>query len=177
MIGTIVLAKPNKPGKPGKSPPDLEIADFKIWIGKEGPQDIIVNSPSFLDVQDEVGGYWLPPPTKGKTQREDWGVGLLEEQGHDCGTYIIADVEGDSGYGELGQTLAEHGINSTVEARFFYIGHRNTQNARPPESEAPPITTAAITSSSAPIPAVGCAEIVRLVAIMAASPTSAPEKA
>lgn len=128
MIGATVWAKPGKPDKPGKpSHPRPEAANFEIRIGEgSGTQDIALyplNSP--LYVENEAGGYWLPPPTKGKT-REVWGVGLGPEgEGDYCGKYDIADVEGDSGYEGviLTEVLADHGIDSDVEAYRFNIFH------------------------------------------------------
>ena len=82
MIGTTVGKKPDNPVKPGKPPSDLVPADFEIRIGGEGTQDITLDSPTFLDVQDEVGGYWLPR-TEGKALREVWGVSLRQDEEED----------------------------------------------------------------------------------------------
>jgi hypothetical protein len=115
MIGTTVWAKgkPDKPGEPEKP----EAADFEIRIG-EGTQDITLNPHySFLYVENEVGRYWLPPPTNGKAPREGWGVGLGPEgEGDYCGKYIINDSE-------LANIMISNGFDSDLEAYRFHILH------------------------------------------------------
>jgi len=125
MIGATVWAKPGKPDKPGKpSHPRIEAANFEIRIGEgSGTQDIALyplNSP--LYVENEVGGYWLPPPTKGKT-REGWGVGLGPEGGDYCGKYIINEEE-------LATLLNGKGVNSELEAYRFSIYHATQSHQR-----------------------------------------------
>ena len=111
MIGSSVWAKPGKP-------PEPEAADFEIRIGEgSGTQDITLNPPdSFLYVENEVGGYWLPPPTKGKAPREGWGVGLGPEEGDYCGKYIINNLE-------LANIMTSEGFDSDLEAYRFNIFH------------------------------------------------------
>ncbi|MHA2428065.1 MAG: hypothetical protein ACXADB_08595 [Candidatus Hermodarchaeia archaeon] len=126
MIGTTVWAKgkPDKPpGKP--SPPEPKKANYNIWIGEVG-QDIFLNSPSPLPVENVVGGDWLPPPTKRKYALESWSVDLLsldppEGPGDDCGKYIIY-------HEELAVKLVEYGVKLEEEAYAFIIEHRSQNN-------------------------------------------------
>ncbi len=123
MIGTTVWAKPDKPGKPSR--PEPETADFNIWIG-EVDEDIILDSPSHFSVEDVVGGYWLPSPTKGKAPKGmTWRIDLISVEGDDCVTYTIADVLGVTPYEEkrLSVILSNHGIDVTTPAIFFSIEH------------------------------------------------------
>jgi len=129
MIGTTVWAK-GKPDKPGK-PEQPEAADFEIRIGEgSGTQDITLNPPdSFLYVENEVGGYWLPPPTKGKAPREGWGVGLGPEgEGDYCGKYIINDSE-------LANIMTSEGFDSDLEAYRFNIFHSVETNFQKGEGD------------------------------------------
>jgi hypothetical protein len=131
MIGTTVWAKPNKPEKPEKPPPDLEPANFLIWIGREsGVHEIRLNPPDdYLYVENEVGGYWLPPPPKGKAPREGWGVGLGPEgEGDDCGKYIINDAE-------LADIMTAKGFDSALAAYRFNIFHSAEPNPRTGEGD------------------------------------------
>jgi hypothetical protein len=99
MIGTTVWAK-GKPDKPGK-PEQPEAADFEIRIGNgelNSPEeeDVVLqpyDGKDYLLVEDWLGGYWLPPPTKGKVPREGWSIFLGQQYvGNDyCGTYDIND--------------------------------------------------------------------------------------
>ncbi len=127
MIGTTVWAK-GKPDKPGK-PEQPEAADFEIRIG-EGTQDITLNPPNdFLYVEDGLGGYWLPPPTKGKAPEEGWGVSLGPEgEGDYCGKYIINDSE-------LANKMTSEGFDSDLEAYRFHISHRPETNPRKGEGD------------------------------------------
>jgi len=124
MIKTTVCAKTGKPDEPGKTPSEPAAADFEIRIGEgTGTQDITLNPPeSFLYVENEVGGYWLPPPTKGKAPREGWGVGLGPEgEGDYCGKYVINDSE-------LTNIMTSNGFDSDLEAYHFHISHRVGNN-------------------------------------------------
>ena len=127
MMGSTVWAK-----KP--SHPQPEAADFEIRIGEgSGAQDIRLNPPdSVLYVENEVGGYWLPPPTKGKekAQKErSWGITLLGETGDDCGEYNVGDVSGDPPYEDvvLSEVLAD-AVN--LGAVYFSIEHVHTRVPR-----------------------------------------------
>ena len=116
LIGTTVWAKPGKPSSP-------ETADFEIRTG-EGTQDITLNPPnSFLYIENVLGGYWLPPPTKGKAQKEGWGVSLGPEGGDYCGKYIINKEE-------LAKILNGKGVNSELEAYRLSIYHSTQSHQR-----------------------------------------------
>ena len=124
------MIEPTVCAKPGKPPSDLVPADFKIWIGEgSGTQDLTLNPPdSFLYVENEVGGYWLPPSAKGKAPREGWGVGLGPEEGDYCGKYIINDSE-------LANTMTSNGFDSDLEAYHFHISHRVGTSPRKGEGD------------------------------------------
>ena len=132
MKGTTVWAKTGKPDKPEKpSYPQPEAADFEIRIGEgSGAQDIILNPPdSVLYVENEVGGYWLPPPTKGKAPKEGWGVGLGPEgEGDYCGKYIINDSE-------LADIMTSKGFDNDLEAYHFHIFHSPETNPQKGEGD------------------------------------------
>ncbi len=117
MIGTTVWAKPGKP------PPKPEAANFEIRIG-EGTEDITLNPPNdFLYVEDVIGGYWLPPPTKGKKNIEVWSVSLGPEGGDYCGKYVINEEELDT-------LLNGKGVDSELEAYRFSIYHATQSHPR-----------------------------------------------
>ena len=129
MVTTVwAIGKPDKPpGKP--SDPEPVIADYNIWIGiGEGDQHIILNSPSYISFEDVDGGYWLPPPTKGKSQKERvWRIGT-QEVGEVSRTYTIADVPAsDPQYEGLSTILADHGVDVNTESPFFMIEHVHTR--------------------------------------------------
>jgi len=133
MIGTTVWAKPVKPVKPDKpgkpSDPEPVIADYNIWIGAVG-QDIILDSPSPLSVENVVGGDWLPPPTKGKPQKETfWGINFIGETGDENCTYTIAPVLGvpPNETVLLSEELASHGIDDKTESPLFMIKHTRSR--------------------------------------------------
>ena len=117
MIGITVWAKLEK------RPPKPETANFEIRIG-EGTEDITLNPPNdFLYVEDVIGGYWLPPPTKGKKNIEGWGVSLGPERGDYCGKYIINEEE-------LANRLNGKGVDSELEAYRFSIYHATQSHQR-----------------------------------------------
>jgi len=130
MITTVWAIKPDKPEKPPGKPSDPEpvTADYIIEIGEDG--DIILDSPDNLLVENVEGGYWLPPPTKGKAQKErTWRIGLIGETGDENGTYTIAPVPGVTPDGEesLSVILAGHEIYVNTESPFFMIEHVHTR--------------------------------------------------
>jgi hypothetical protein len=129
MIGTTVWAKPDKPDKPPGKPSDPEpvIADYIIEIGKVD-EDIILNPPNYISFEDVDGGYWLPPPIKGKSQKERvWRIGTQEVGEISC-TYTIADVPAsDPQYDVLSTILADHGVDGNTESPFFMIEHVHTR--------------------------------------------------
>ena len=64
-------------------------------------------------------------------------------------------------------------VNGKDITKQEFVDVMNAQ-LKGPDGKIPPMITAAITSSSSEMPAVGWAELARLVAIMPASPVSAP---
>jgi len=123
MVTTVWAKKPENPGKP--SDPEPVIANYNIEIG-EIDQDIIMNLPDSLLVENVVGGDWLPPPTKGKGQKGGriWSITLPMEEGDVCGTYTFADVYGDPpNPTPFSEELASHGIYDDTPATFFRIEH------------------------------------------------------
>ena len=127
MITTVWAVKPDKPhGKP--SDPETVIADYDIWIGDvDEDEDIVLVSTDYIFVEGVEGGYWLPPPTKGKNPKARvWRIDLISVEEDDCGKYDIADVLGEPPYDEKGLSTIlddDHGIDDETEAIFFSIEH------------------------------------------------------
>jgi hypothetical protein len=79
-LGIVVGDKPyNKPpgkpdyppGKPEQPPP--EIATFRIWIGIQG-EDVVLMEPDYFEVVTEVDGWY--PKEKGKPRSGSWRIPL-----------------------------------------------------------------------------------------------------
>ena len=113
IIGTIVWAKPGRP------PPPPELYEFKIMIGTEG-EDIVLVDPEFLEVEASVSSCgWYYPYAKG-TRGGGWYAllnSLVEPpagQLGECGYYIVN----------------LQGVPAVIDAQAFFISH-TWERARP----------------------------------------------